>query len=91
MRFSFSKLAMSLTALSLGSTVPYIVDRIAKQGAELNSRRTFLPTSFQSKELIVKAGLRLGDVVSHSLLNRIEKHAEIRGRIKCVSVDCILA
>ncbi|KAG8824254.1 ribose-5-phosphate isomerase rki1 [Serendipita sp. 399] len=39
-----------------GSTVPYVVDRIVQQGPEANQGR------FQSKELIVKAGLTLGDV-----------------------------
>ncbi|CAD6585523.1 MAG: ribose-5-phosphate isomerase rki1 [Tremellales sp. Tagirdzhanova-0007] len=45
-----------------GSTVPYVVDRILAQGIEANTGRVFIPTGFQSKELIVKAGLTLGDV-----------------------------
>jgi len=45
-----------------GSTVPYMIDRIKSQGDYLNQSRWFLPTSFQSKELIVSAGLKLGDV-----------------------------
>jgi hypothetical protein len=43
-----------------GSTVPYVVERIVELGG--NEERTFIPTGFQSKELIVSAGLRLGDV-----------------------------
>ena len=61
-----------------GSTVPYVVERIVQQGTELNKSRVFIPTGehqfpsgfmvfilllgFQSKQLIVDCGLRLGDV-----------------------------
>ena len=45
-----------------GSTVPYVVERILAQGPEVNKDRVFIPTGFQSKELIVEAKLRLGDV-----------------------------
>lgn len=47
---------------SSGSTVPYVVDRIVQKGAELNKERVFVPTGFQSKQLIVEANLTLGDV-----------------------------
>jgi ribose 5-phosphate isomerase A len=42
--------------------VPYVVERIVQQGAESNKGRTFIPTGFQSKELIISARLNLGDV-----------------------------
>lgn len=29
---------------SIGSTVPYVVERIVKQGAEANKNRVFIPT-----------------------------------------------
>jgi len=45
-----------------GSTVPYVVERIFGQGPELNMDRVFIPTGFQSKELIVSSHLSLGDV-----------------------------
>jgi len=45
-----------------GSTVPYVVERIVAQGPELNKDRVFIPTGFQSKELIVMSNLNLGDV-----------------------------
>jgi len=45
-----------------GSTVPYVVERIVAQGPELNKDRVFIPTGFQSKELIVLSQLNLGDV-----------------------------
>lgn len=52
-----------------GSTVPYVVDRILAQGFEANKDRVFLPTGFQSKELIVKAGLTLGDVDQYARID----------------------
>nr|ODN86039.1 ribose-5-phosphate isomerase [Cryptococcus depauperatus CBS 7841] len=52
-----------------GSTVPYVVDRIMAQGYEANKDRVFLPTGFQSKELIVKAGLTLGDVDQYARID----------------------
>lgn len=52
-----------------GSTVPFVVERIAQQGPEANKSRWFIPTGFQSKELIVKAGLNLGDVDQFSSLD----------------------
>ncbi|KAK7052286.1 ribose-5-phosphate isomerase [Favolaschia claudopus] len=45
-----------------GSTVPYVVERIVQLGAEANEERVFIPTGFQSKQLIVESGLNLGDV-----------------------------
>ncbi|KAI9635562.1 ribose 5-phosphate isomerase A-domain-containing protein [Dioszegia hungarica] len=51
-----------IIGIGSGSTVPYVVDRIVAQGKEANKERIFLPTGFQSKELIIKAGLTLGDV-----------------------------
>lgn len=46
-----------------GSTVPYVVERLCQPPHNANNfDRWFIPTGFQSKELIVKAGLNLGDV-----------------------------
>ncbi|TEB30945.1 ribose-5-phosphate isomerase [Coprinellus micaceus] len=51
-----------IVGIGSGSTVPYVVDRIAQQGKEVNQGRVFVPTGFQSRQLIVAAGLTLGDV-----------------------------
>ncbi|KAL7423344.1 ribose-5-phosphate isomerase rki1 [Cryptotrichosporon argae] len=51
-----------LIGIGSGSTVPYVVDRLVAQGPAANAGRIFIPTGFQSKELIIKAGLTLGDV-----------------------------
>lgn len=53
-----------IIGIGSGSTVPYVVERIVQQGPQVNGKRRFVPTGFQSKELIVKAGLQLGDVDS---------------------------
>lgn len=42
-----------------GSTVVYVVDAIAGLGADVTSKMLFYPTGEQSRELILKAGLRL--------------------------------
>ncbi|KIM80104.1 hypothetical protein PILCRDRAFT_822618 [Piloderma croceum F 1598] len=52
-----------------GSTVPYVVERIVSQGPELNKARVFIPTGFQSKELIVSSHLNLGDVDQYPTLD----------------------
>ncbi|WVF70206.1 ribose-5-phosphate isomerase [Kwoniella sp. CBS 6097] len=52
-----------------GSTVPYVVDRILAQGLQANKERVFIPTGFQSKELIIKAGLTLGDVDQYATID----------------------
>lgn len=41
--------------------MPYVVERIVAQGKEANRDRWFIPTSYQSKLLIVGNGLNLGD------------------------------
>ena len=55
--------------------MPFVVERLIEQGAEVNRERWFVPTGFQSKKLIVdggtspdlpcrtdQTGLRLGDI-----------------------------
>jgi ribose 5-phosphate isomerase A len=43
-----------------GSTVVYVVEAIAALGPHITSRIIFVPTGFQSRELIIEAGLPLG-------------------------------
>jgi ribose 5-phosphate isomerase A len=45
-----------------GSTVVYVVDAIAAKGPTFWSGMTFIPTGSQSKGLIRKAGLQLGNL-----------------------------
>ncbi|KAH8109476.1 ribose 5-phosphate isomerase, partial [Phellopilus nigrolimitatus] len=68
-----------------GSTVPYVVERIIAQGATLNHDRVFLPTGFQSKELIVKANLRLGDVDQYPSIDvTIDGADEVDHELNCI-------
>lgn len=45
-----------------GSTVVYVVEALLTQDKKINDERVFIPTGFQSKELIIEGGLTLGDV-----------------------------
>lgn len=68
-----------------GSTVPYVVDRIVQQGKEVNSGRVFIPTGFQSKELIVKAGLILGDVDQYPNIDvTVDGADEVDSDLNCI-------
>lgn len=42
--------------------MPYVVERILQQGEDANKTRWFVPTGFQSKNLIVDGKLQLGDI-----------------------------
>jgi len=68
-----------------GSTVPYVVERIIAQGAELNKHRVFIPTGFQSKELIVQGGLTLGDVDQYQVIDvTIDGADEVDPGLNCI-------
>ncbi len=56
--------SMHYVGIGSGSTVVYVVEAIASMGPEVTSRMTFVPTGFQSRELIVEAGLPLGAIDS---------------------------
>ncbi|THU90416.1 ribose-5-phosphate isomerase [Dendrothele bispora CBS 962.96] len=68
-----------------GSTVPYVVERIVSQGAEANKDRVFIPTGFQSKELIVTSGLMLGDVDQYPVIDvTIDGADEVDIELNCI-------
>lgn len=68
-----------------GSTVPYVVERIVKQGAEANKNRVFIPTGFQSKELIVSSGLNLGDVDQYPTIDvTLDGADEVDHDLNCI-------
>ncbi|KAA1477961.1 ribose-5-phosphate isomerase [Dentipellis sp. KUC8613] len=68
-----------------GSTVPYVVERIIAQGEDVNRDRVFLPTGFQSKELIVKGNLRLGDVDQYPVIDvTIDGADEVDADLNCI-------
>jgi len=68
-----------------GSTVPYVVERIVQQGDLLNKPRVFIPTGFQSKNLIVEAGLVLGDIEQfHEIDVTIDGADEVDDALNCI-------
>ncbi|KAI0828507.1 ribose 5-phosphate isomerase [Trametes gibbosa] len=68
-----------------GSTVPYVVERIVSQGRSMNKDRVFIPTSFQSKELIVNAQLLLGDVDQYPVIDvTIDGADEVDHDLNCI-------
>jgi len=68
-----------------GSTVPYVVERILQQGQERNRDRIFLPTGFQSQQLITQAGLCLGDIAQYSKLDvTIDGADEVDTGLNCI-------
>ncbi|KZV81086.1 ribose-5-phosphate isomerase [Exidia glandulosa HHB12029] len=68
-----------------GSTVPYVVERIVAQGQEANRHRVFIPTGFQSKNLIVDAGLVLGDIEQFPNIDvTIDGADEVDDHLNCI-------
>ncbi|KAJ8469506.1 hypothetical protein ONZ51_g8962 [Trametes cubensis] len=68
-----------------GSTVPYVVERIVAQGKAVNKDRVFIPTGFQSKELIVNAELLLGDVDQYPVIDvTIDGADEVDHDLNCI-------
>ncbi|KAF9266626.1 ribose-5-phosphate isomerase [Marasmius fiardii PR-910] len=68
-----------------GSTVPYVVERIVSQGAEANKDRVFIPTGFQSRELIVSSGLNLGDVDQYPIIDvTLDGADEVDVKLNCI-------
>ncbi|KAI0367294.1 ribose 5-phosphate isomerase [Pilatotrama ljubarskyi] len=68
-----------------GSTVPYVVERIVSQGKAVNKDRVFIPTGFQSKELIVNAQLLLGDVDQYPVIDvTIDGADEVDHDLNCI-------
>lgn len=45
-----------------GSTVVYVVEAIRAKGKAITSKMLFVPTGYQSKQLIIEAGLPIGDI-----------------------------
>ncbi|KAF8581460.1 ribose-5-phosphate isomerase [Ramaria rubella] len=73
-----------IIGIGSGSTVPYVVERIIAQGPA-NANRVFIPTGFQSKELIVNAGLTLGDVDQYSTIDvTIDGADEVDQSLNCI-------
>ncbi|THH01006.1 hypothetical protein EW026_g1595 [Hermanssonia centrifuga] len=76
---------VQVIGIGSGSTVPFVVERIVAQGPEVNKDRVFIPTGFQSKELIVEAHLRLGDVDQYPTIDvTIDGADEVDKDLNCI-------
>lgn len=74
-----------IIGIGSGSTVPYVVERIVQQGDERNKDRVFLPTGFQSRELIVSSGLNLGDVDQYPTIDvTLDGADEVDHKLNCI-------
>ncbi|KAJ7621195.1 ribose 5-phosphate isomerase A-domain-containing protein [Roridomyces roridus] len=74
-----------IIGIGSGSTVPYVVERIVQLGAEANQARVFIPTGFQSKELIVSSGLNLGDVDEYPTIDvTLDGADEVDRELNCI-------
>ncbi|KAJ7595904.1 ribose 5-phosphate isomerase A-domain-containing protein [Mycena floridula] len=74
-----------IVGIGSGSTVPYVVERIVQQGEEANRERVFVPTGFQSKQLIVTSNLNLGDVDEYPTIDvTIDGADEVDGALNCI-------
>ncbi|KAK7689600.1 ribose-5-phosphate isomerase rki1 [Cerrena zonata] len=74
-----------IIGIGSGSTVPYVVERIVAQGPEVNEGRIFIPTGFQSKELIISSKLQLGDVDQYPTIDvTIDGADEVDGDLNCI-------
>lgn len=51
-----------IIGIGSGSTVVYVIERILQLKSTLNKECIYIPTSFQSRLLIVEGGLNLGDI-----------------------------
>jgi hypothetical protein len=82
---SSDDIRLKVIGIGSGSTVPYVVERILAQGSEVNKDRVFIPTGFQSKELIVEAQLRLGDVDQYPYIDvTIDGADEVDKGLSCI-------
>jgi len=74
-----------IIGIGSGSTVPYVVERIVQLGIAANKDRVFIPTGFQSKELIISSGLNLGDVDQFSSIDvTIDGADEVDRNLHCI-------
>jgi len=74
-----------IIGIGSGSTVPYVVERIVQQGADVNKNRVFIPTGFQSKELIITSGLSLGDVDQYPTIDvTVDGADEVDPQLNCI-------
>lgn len=74
---------MKVIGIGSGSTVKYVIERIAHNQNVKNM--IFIPTGFQSRQLILDFGLNLGDVDAYSTVDIIFDGAdEVDENLNCI-------
>ena len=74
-----------IIGIGSGSTVVYVVDRIRQLDPTLLAQCTFIPTGYQSRQLILAGNLTLGDVDSHNdLLVAFDGADEVDPDLNCI-------
>lgn len=59
----------TIIGVGSGSTIVYAIERLSERVRNENLHVTCIPTSFQSKQLLVKNGLQIGDLDEHPELD----------------------
>lgn len=59
----------TVVGIGSGSTVVYVVERIRELGPERTGHVVFIPTGFQSMQLITGSGLRLGAIEHYPVMD----------------------
>ncbi|KAG9307363.1 hypothetical protein G9A89_017192 [Geosiphon pyriformis] len=54
--------SVKVVGIGSGSTIVYAMEHLLQREKEVNEGMVFVPTSFQSRQLIINGGLRLGSV-----------------------------
>lgn len=68
-----------------GSTIVFAVERIKQRVDKEGLKLVCVPTSFQARELIVKANLPLGDLIQHPVLDlAIDGADEVDANLNCI-------
>ncbi|CAJ0767039.1 4062_t:CDS:2, partial [Entrophospora sp. SA101] len=82
---------VKLIGIGSGSTVLYVIERILQRSKELNNQCVFIPTSFQSRQLIIENGLNLGDIDQYPEIDVDEHLNAIKGGGACQLREKVVA
>ncbi|KAG4301021.1 hypothetical protein PCANB_002634 [Pneumocystis canis] len=79
----FLKEEVKVIGIGSGTTMKYVVERISQK--ENLKNKIFIPTGFQSRQLLLDAGLHLGDVDAHLIVDLVFDGAdEIDENLNCI-------
>jgi len=74
-----------IVGVGSGSTVVYVVDRLASRVSQENLQVLCISTSFQADQLISKAGLKKTDLSTHPIIDvTIDGADEVDSQLNCI-------